>query len=425
MKRTVHPAARLEGILKVPGDKSISHRALILGAAAHGRQVIDGLSDSRDVHTTAQALRAMGCFVESMPDGRTIVLPSSLHEEYDIDAGNSGTTARLLAGFAAARAKHCRIDGDASLRRRPMGRVAEPLARMGAQVVLANGGTLPATITGGSLRGIAYTLPVASAQVKSAVLIAGLFADGDTTVIEPVATRDHTEIMLTAMNVDVVRDGNRVTVRGGSRLEGAHITIPGDISSAAFFMVAALIRPGSNVHLPFTGINPRRTGILTVLRAMGADITIEVDHGGGEAACDLTVRSADLRGVEIDDPDTVASMIDEIPVLAVAASQAHGTTTIRGVGELRHKESDRVEAIVSNLRAMGARIEARDDDLVIDGPTPLHGAPVQSFEDHRIAMAMTVAGLAADGTTEIDDVDAVAISYPNFFNDLRALVREQ
>jgi 3-phosphoshikimate 1-carboxyvinyltransferase len=425
MKRTVQKAARLEGILKVPGDKSISHRALILGAAAHGRQVIDGLSDAHDVHTTAQALRAMGCFVESMPDGRTIVLPSSLREEYDIDAGNSGTTARLLAGFAAARARQCRIDGDASLRRRPMARVAEPLARMGARVVLANGGTLPATIAGGSLHGIEYTLPVASAQVKSAILIAGLFAEGDTTVVEPVATRDHTEIMLAAMGVEVLREGSRIAVRGGSRLEGTHVTIPGDISSAAFFMVAALIRPGSRVHLPFVGINPRRIGVLTVLRAMGADIAIEVDHGGGEAACDLTVRSGELRGVEIDDPAAVASIIDEIPVLAVAATQADGTTTVRGAGELRHKESDRIEAIVSNLRAMGARIEALEDGFVIQGPTPLRGAPVRSFEDHRIAMAMTVAGLAAEGTTEIDDVDAVAISYPGFYNDLRALVRAQ
>ena len=206
-------------------------------------------------------------------------------------------------------------------------------------------------------------------------------------------------------------------------MEGTHVTIPGDISSAAFFMVAAAIRPGSHLHLPFTGINPRRTGILTVLRAMGADITLEVTHDGCEAACDLTVRAGDLHGIEIDDPAAVASIIDEIPVLAVAATQAEGTTTIRGAGELRHKESDRIEAIVSNLRAMGARIEAEADDIVIEGPTPLHGAAVRSFQDHRMAMAMTIAGLAADGTTEIDDVDAVEISYPGFYNDLRSLVR--
>lgn len=425
MKRFVERATRLAGSVKVPGDKSISHRALILGAAGRGRQEIDGLADAADVRSTAQALRAMGCFVESMPDGRTIVLPNSLRDEFDVDAGNSGTTARLFAGLAAGRATRCRIDGDASLRRRPMQRVTEPLARMGARVVLADGGTLPAVIEGGSLHGIEYALPVASAQVKSALLIAGLFAEGDTTVVEPVATRDHTEIMLAAMGVEVACDGNRITVRGGSRPEGTHVTIPGDISSAAFFVVAALIRPGSDIHLPFTGINPRRTGVLTVLRSMGADIAIEVSHEGCEAAADLSVRASELRGVEIDDPALVASIIDEIPVLAVAATQADGVTVIRGAGELRHKESDRIEAVVSNLRAMGARIEASGGAIVIEGPTPLRGAAVRSFGDHRIAMALTVAGLAAEGRTEIDGADAVAISYPGFYDDLRALVRRE
>jgi len=423
MKRTIQPAARLEGILKVPGDKSISHRALILGAAARGRQVIDGLSDALDVHSTVQALRDMGCFVESMPDGRTIVLPGTPRDSFAVDAGNSGTTARLIAGLAAGRAGECRIDGDASLRRRPMARVAEPLARMGARVVLAEGGTLPAVISGGSLHGISYTLPVASAQVKSAVLIAGLFAEGDTTVEEPVATRDHTEIMMAAMGVQPARDGNRITVRGGSHLEGTHLTIPGDISSAVFFMVAASLLPGSRVHLPFTGINPRRTGILTVLHAMGADIAIEVDHAGAEPAADLTVSSAPLRGIEIDDPAVVSSIIDEIPALAVAATQAEGVTTIRGAGELRMKESDRIESIVSNLRALGARIDAHEDGFTVEGPTPLRGAAVDSRGDHRIAMAMTVAALVAQGNTEIDCAEAADVSYPGFYNDLRVLVR--
>lgn len=423
MKRTIQPAARLEGILKVPGDKSISHRALILGAAARGRQIIDGLSDARDVLSTAQALRDMGCFVESMPDGRTIVLPGTPRDSFAVDAGNSGTTARLLAGLAAGRAKECRIDGDASLRRRPMTRVAAPLARMGARVVLADGGTLPAIISGGALRGVEYALPVASAQVKSAVLIAGLFAQGDTTVVEPVATRDHTEIMMAAMGVAPARDGNRISVHGGSQLEGTHVTIPGDISSAAFFMVGASLLPGSRVHLPFTGINPRRTGILTVLRAMGADITIEVDHAGAEPAADLTVCAAPLRGVEIDDPAVISSIIDEIPALAVAATQAEGVTTVRGAAELRVKESDRIEAVVTNLRALGARIEAHEDGFAIEGPTPLRGAAVDSRGDHRIAMAMAIAALVADGDTEVDGADAADVSYPGFYNDLRALVR--
>ncbi len=423
MKRIVENARRLEGIVKVPGDKSISHRALILGAAARGKQTIDGLSDAGDVRSTAAALRAMGCFVESMPDGGTIVLSNALLENFDIDAGNSGTTARLLAGLAAGRAVRCRIDGDTSLRRRPMGRVADPLTRMGARITLSNGGTLPAVVEGGSLHGIEYELPVASAQVKSALLIAGLFAEGDTTVIEPVPTRDHTEILLEAMGVAVVRDGKRITIRGGARPEGTHVTVPGDISSAAFFIAAALALPDSRVHLPFTGINPRRTGILTVFRSMGGDIEVEADHGGCEAAGDLTVRSSALTGVEINDAETVASIIDEIPILAVLATQAHGTTTIHGASELRHKESDRIEAIVTNLRAMGARIESLDDGLLVHGPAPLRGAPVSSCGDHRIAMAMTVAGMIAEGATEIEGADVVDISYPGFYNDLRTLIR--
>jgi 3-phosphoshikimate 1-carboxyvinyltransferase len=358
-----------------------------------------------------------------MPDGRTIVMSHSLHETFDIDAGNSGTTARLLAGLAAGRATRCRIDGDASLRTRPMGRVAEPLVQMGARIVLSDGARLPATIEGGGLHGIRYSLPVASAQVKSAVLIAGLFADGATTVVEPVPTRDHTEIMLAAMGADIACKDGSITVRGGTRLEGMHVTVPGDISSAAFFIVAALIVPDSHVHLPFTGINPRRTGILTVLRSMGGDVEIEVDHGGDEAAGDLAVRTAALHGIDIDDSETVASIIDEIPVLAVAATQAEGTTTIRGAAELRHKESDRIASMVTNLRAMGANIEATADGFTIQGPTRLCGAAVSSFGDHRVAMAMAVAGLVADGRTEIDNATAIDISYPGFFTDLRALTR--
>ncbi len=424
MKRTVENATRLEGILKVPGDKSIAHRALILGAAARGRQVIDGMPDARDVLTTVEALRAMGCFVESMPDGRTIVLPNALRGTFEIDAGNSGTTARLLAGFAAGFAQRCSIDGDDSLRRRPMARIAEPLARMGARVVLAEGGTLPATIEGGALRGIEYTLPVPSAQVKSAILIAGLFADGVTSVVEPVPTRDHTEIMMTTMGVEPERNGTRISVRGGSRLEGTHVTLPGDISSAAFFLVGASIRPGSRIHLPFTGVNPRRTGIITVLQAMGADITVEESQGACEVTADITVQSAPLHGVEIDDPALVASIIDEIPVLAVAATQAEGVTTIRGAGELRHKESDRIGAMVSNLCALGARAEALEDGLAIEGPVALRGAPVASHGDHRIAMAMAVAALAAEGATQIEGAEAAEVSYPRFFDDLRAVARE-
>jgi 3-phosphoshikimate 1-carboxyvinyltransferase len=359
-----------------------------------------------------------------MPDGRTIVLSHTLASEYDIDAGNSGTTARLLAGFAAARARRCSIDGDASLRKRPMGRVAEPLSLMGARVALTNGGTLPATIEGGSLQGIRYEMPVPSAQVKSALLIAGLSASGATTVVDRVPTRDHTEIMLAAMGADITRDGNTVTVRGGVPLEGVHVTVPGDFSSAAFFLVAAILIPGSRVHLPFTGVNPRRAGLLNVLERMGATFSIDALHTGiDEHAGDLATAYAPLHGVTVDQPAAIASMIDEIPVLTVAATQAEGRTEIRRAGELRHKESDRIAAMAENLRAMGATVEVFDDGIAIDGPTRLRGAAVSSFGDHRIAMAMAVAGMVAEGRTEIDDASVVEISYPRFFADLRTLVR--
>jgi 3-phosphoshikimate 1-carboxyvinyltransferase len=267
-------------------------------------------------------------------------------------------------------------------------------------------------------------MPVASAQVKSAILIAGLFAEGSTTVTEPVPTRDHTEIMLRAMGADLTRENGRVTVRGGGALRGTSIAVPGDFSSAAFFIVAALLTPGSRVVLPFTGINPRRTALLDVLRSMGGRVGIEALHAGRlEPTGDIAASYSELQAVTVDDPAVVAAMIDEIPILAVAATQAHGRTTIRGAAELRHKESDRIGAMTTNLLAMGARIEALEDGFTIEGPTPLRGAGVTSFGDHRVAMAMAVAGLLADGATRIDDDAVVSISYPRFFLDLRALAR--
>jgi 3-phosphoshikimate 1-carboxyvinyltransferase len=424
MTRVVERVQRLEGTIKVPGDKSISHRALILGAAARGRQIIEGISDAADVGSTADALRAMGCFVETMPDGRTMVLANSLRSDFRVDAGNSGTTARLIAGLAAGRAARCEITGDVSLCRRPMRRIAEPLERMGARVTLTDGGTLPAVVEGGALQGIEYTMPVASAQVKSAILLAGMYASGSTTVIENTPTRDHTETMLRAMGAALTREDGRVTIRGGEPIDGIAVTIPGDFSSAAFFMVAALLVPSSRVLLPFTGVNPRRTALLEVLRRMGGQVVIEsFHHEGMEPAGDIAASTSTLQAVELDDPAVVASMIDEIPVFTVAATQASGRTVIRGAGELRHKESDRIAAMTTNLRAMGARIEAFEDGLAIEGPTPLRGAPVSSFGDHRVAMAMAVAGLIAEGRTEIDDDTVVSISYPRFFLDLRAVAR--
>jgi 3-phosphoshikimate 1-carboxyvinyltransferase len=424
MTRVIQKVQRLEGTLKVPGDKSISHRALILGAAARGRQVIEGMSDAADVASTAEALRAMGCFVETMPDGRTMVMAHSLRPEAKVDAGNSGTTARLLAGFAAGRAARCEISGDASLCRRPMRRVAEPLERMGARVTLTDGKTLPAVVEGGALHGIEYEMPVASAQVKSAVLLAALAADGTTTVIEPTPTRDHTETMLRAMGAELTRENGRITLHGGRPLEGINVTVPGDFSSAAFFIVAALLVPASRIVLPFTGVNTRRTALLDVLRRMGGRVTIDSLHQEElEPAGDMSALFSPLQAAEIDNPAVIAAMIDEIPIFAVAATQASGRSIVRGAGELRHKESDRIDAMTTNLRAMGAHIEAFEDGFAIEGPTPLTGARVSSFGDHRIAMAMAVAGLIAEGQTEIDDDAVVGISYPRFFRDLGALAR--
>ncbi len=424
MRQTIQHAHRIEGALKVPGDKSISHRALIMGAAARGKHVVDGIAEAADVNTTAQCLRELGCLVERMPDGRTLVLSHELKENVALDAGNSGTTARLMAGLVAGLGIECTIDGDDSLRRRPMKRIVDPLLLMGAAISASAEGTLPLKIGAGALRGIRYDLPVASAQVKSAILLAGLFADGETTVVEPVATRDHTERMLEWMGVPVCRDGGAITVVGGQSIDGSHITVPGDFSSAAFFIVATSCVGNSELFLPTTGMNPTRTGLLRVFEDMGANIAVENETVvSGEPVGDITVRSAPLRGIEITDPTTIASVIDEIPIIAVAATRADGVTEIRGAGELRHKECDRIHAVVHNLTAMGADIVEHEDGFTITGPCALRGAEVRSFGDHRIVMAMTVAGMLADGTTEIDDAFVVDISYPGFYNDLLTVVR--
>lgn len=424
MKRTIRHIDRIQGVLKVPGDKSISHRALLLGAVARGKQVVEGAAQSADVATTVQCLRDLGCFVEEMPDGRTLVLNHSLVERAELYAGNSGTTARLMAGLVAGLGIACTIDGDESLRRRPMTRIAKPLAAMGATVRVSDRGTLPMEIEASGLRGITYELPVASAQVKSAVLIAGLMAKGETTVVEPVPTRDHTERMLGVMGVEVRRDGDRISVTGGQNADGIHIIVPGDFSSAAFFIVAASCFPDSELFMPNTGLNPTRTGLLPVLASMGASVTAENEMlTAGEPVGDLNVRSAALRAVDIDDPATVASVIDEIPIIAVAATQAEGTTSIRGAGELRNKECDRIQATVENLRALGADVTEHEDGMTVRGPARLKGAAVKSFGDHRIVMAMTVAGMLAAGETEIDDASPVDVSYPGFFNDLLTVIR--
>ncbi len=413
----IEKAERLRGAIRVPGDKSIAHRALILGALADGEQVVDGLPDSQDVRSTARCLRTLGCQVEEV-GGLVVVRGEKWIHGQVLDAGNSGTTARLLPGLIAGRGLDCRIDGDESLRRRPMKRIAEPLMKMGADVRTRPGGVLPMHIRGGKLKGIVYRPEVASAQVKSAVLIAGLHADGATTVIEKVPTRDHTENLLSAMGAVVGRHNGEVRVAGGTGLQGIRMTIPGDVSSALFFVVAASLLCGSEIRIRGVGVNPTRTGAIRILEEMGAAIEFDsVSTRAGEPIADVTVRAASLGGVKIGGK-IIPSLIDELPVLAVAATQAQGVTEVCGAGELRHKESDRIRTVAENLVRLGADIEELEYGFIVRGPCSLRGCAVRSFGDHRIAMAMAVAGLVAEGRTTIEGSEAVAVSYPRFFSDL-------
>lgn len=428
--RHVAPATRIDGEVTVPGDKSISHRALILGALAEGRSYVGNLSPAADVESTATVLRACGGAVRPFGDGRasmdgrgmgrTLRTPDSI-----LDCGNSGTTMRLVAGALAGHDLTATLDGDPSLKRRPMGRVADPLRRMGATVTTGPDGRPPVTIEGRpTLRGIEYTPPVASAQLKSAVLLAALAADGPTTVVEATPTRDHTERMLRMCGVSVAAVGGRIVLTPAP-LQPFGLRVPGDLSSAAFFLALAAPRRGWRITTPNVTLNPGRTGVLDALRAMGADLTVE-DHepaGGVEPAGTVTVEGAPLHGTVIAG-DLVPRCIDELPVLAVLATQAEGITEIRDAEELRVKESDRIALTVQGLRALGADVEELPDGLVVSGPTPLQPAAVDSHGDHRLAMAWAVAGslaIAGAGVTVIDGAEAVAVSYPMFFDDLAEL----
>lgn len=420
----VQPAKKINGTIAVPGDKSIAHRALILGAVAEGKQLITNLPrNARDVKTTWDCLRALGTRIEET-NGGVVVQAGPLAGKVALNAENSGTTARLLSGLIAGHPITATIDGDASLRARPMTRIVEPLTKMGAHISTADHGRLPLTIDGGNLSGIRYTLPVASAQVKSAVLIAGLFANGTTRVVEPRFTRDHTERMLQAMSAAIERSDNTVSVIGRQRIRGIEIDIPSDISSAMFFVVAATCLENSRVHFANVGTNPTRMGAFSALTRMGGNVLlVERDNSQHEPRAQLIAESSTLRAVELG-PDEIPGLIDELPILAVAATQAKGTTTVRGASELRHKESDRIGAIVGNLSAMGADIVEREDGFTVAGPTKLKGAKVDSHGDHRIAMALAIAALLADSPTEIMNDDVINISYPGFFDDLQRLLSD-
>ncbi len=434
---TVHPAARLRGELRMPGDKSVSHRALLLAALAEGESRIEGAGDGADVRSTAGIVRALGVTAERVRDGAgtvdyLVVSPGAdgLHEPHDVlDCGNSGTSLRLATGMLAGLGLAAVLSGDSSLRGRPVARIIEPLRTMGAQLYARRNDSLPpVTVVGHTpLRGADITTAVPSAQVKSAILLAGIRAVGRTTVRESVATRDHTERMLRARSVPVERadsggagTGVAWTVEGGMVVRAVTERVPGDVSAAAFWLVAGAIHPDAELTLRGVGVNPTRRAVIDLLRAMGAEIdeqTERADDGIGEPTADLTVRTAALRAIEVG-PAEVAAAIDEIPILCLAATQARGTTVIRGAGELRHKESDRLAGIAAGLRALGADIAIDADDIRIIGPTTLHGAATESLADHRLAMTFAIAGLIASGETRISRPGSAVISYPGFFDEL-------
>lgn len=427
------PAAPLAGTIRVPGDKSISHRALMLGALAVGRTEISGLLEGEDVLATAAAVNAMGAHAVRQENGRWSVDGvgiGGLGEPEDLlDLGNAGTAARLLLGILATHPLTAFVTGDASLRRRPMGRVVEPLSRFGATFLTREGGRLPLAVTGATHPvPIEYRLPVPSAQVKSAVLLAGLNTPGETTVIEPQPTRDHTELMLRHFGARVVVEpgaggAKRITVEGQPELGAAPITVPGDPSSAAFPLVAALIVPGSEVTVAGVGINPLRTGLLECLREMGADIALLNEREeGGERVADLRARSGELTGADIP-AERAPRMIDEYPVLAMAAACARGRTVMRGLAELRVKESDRLAGIAEGLAACGVRVAVTGDTLTVDGDgaPPAGGALIATRLDHRIAMAFLVLGLACRQPVQIDDATPIATSFPDFVPLMRRI----
>ena len=430
---TVSAGSPLIGTARVPGDKSISHRAVMLGGLAIGTTQIEGLLEGEDVLATAAAFRQLGADVTRHQDGAWTVTGvglGGLREPEDIlDMGNSGTAARLLLGILAGHPIRCMMTGDASLRSRPMGRVTDPLTAMGARIETRDGGRLPLMIQGADMvLPITYELPVPSAQVKSAVLLAGLMARGETAVIESVATRDHTERMLTHFGGKVSREaladgGSRIAVTGEPELTAADILVPADPSSAAFPLVAALLVPGSEVHLPNIGMNPTRIGLIKTLLEMGADIVVENERvAGGEPVADLIARHSTLYGVDVP-PERAASMIDEYPILCIAASQAEGTTRMQGVSELRVKESDRIAGMAAGLRANGVTGTEGEDWMQVEGrPGDVAGgARVATHLDHRIAMSFFVLGLVTKKPVTIDDAAPIRTSFPNFLDLMAAL----
>jgi 3-phosphoshikimate 1-carboxyvinyltransferase len=415
----VLPGGALNGEVRMPGDKSISHRSIMLGALADGITEVSGFLEGEDALATMRAFRAMGVRIEG-PDNGHVRIQGVGREGLrppaaTLDCGNSGTTMRLLSGLLCGQGFAVTLDGDSSLRRRPMERVAKPLRLMGAEIDTGDAGRPPLQILPApALHAIHYDLPVASAQVKSAILLAGLFASGRTSVTEPEPTRDHSERMLNAFGVRVEREGATAAIVGGQRLTGTPIQVPGDISSAAFFLVGASIAAGSELLLREVGMNPTRTGVVEVLRLMGANIQVENARlAGGEPIADLRVRSAELHGIDVPE-HLVPLAIDEFPVLFIAAACAAGRTRVSGAAELRVKESDRIQVMADGMLRMGIHAESTPDGMIIEGGRPFTGAAIDSHGDHRIAMAFALAALRAESAMQIHDADNVATSFPGF-----------
>ena len=417
----------LNGELTVPGDKSISHRSIMLGSLAKGTTEVHGFLQGADCLSSISCFKKMGVSIENNPITNIVRIHGlglhNLKAPADVlDVGNSGTTTRLMSGILAAQNFSSTVNGDASIQKRPMKRIMTPLSQMGADIISLKGNDCaPLQITGKPLHGIHYNSPVASAQVKSAILLAGLYADGETSVTEPYVSRNHTELMFEAFGIDIHTEGTTATVRPASQLNAQKIVVPGDISSSAYFIVAGLITPNSCITIRNVGINPTRDGILSVCKAMGADITLSnINNSIGEPTSDITVRSSSLKGTVIEG-SVIPKLIDELPIIAILACFADGTTTIKDAQELKVKESNRIDVMVNNLSAMGADIVGTDDGMIIHGGKTLHGATIDSNLDHRIAMSFAIAGMNADGETEIKGAECVNISYPTFYEDLNRL----
>lgn len=427
MKTTLHynkPA--LNGTIQVPGDKSISHRSIMFGAIAKGTTTVDGFLLGEDCLSTIDCFKKLG--VQITVDGTNVEIHSNGIEGWNepsevLYTGNSGTTTRLMLGILSGTNFHSIMTGDASIGKRPMRRVVDPLRLMGAQIAgRLDGQYTPLAIQGTKLQPIDYTMPVASAQVKSAILLAGLQAEGTTIVREKEVSRDHTERMLKQFGAEIDVVDGVISLKGGQSLQGTHVSVPGDISSAAFFLVAGAIASNSKITLQNVGVNETRDGILRVLKQMGANVDVQIkDETAAEPTATITVETSSLQGVTIEG-DIIPTLIDEIPIIALLATQSNGTTVIKDAEELKVKETNRIDAVVNELKKLGANITATDDGMIIEGPTNLHGASLTTYGDHRIGMMGAIAALITDGDVTLDDADCIAVSYPTFFDDVEKLV---